>query len=126
VKTKVTIPLAIIILLMLAAAYRFLQILPYPVGGGRSVESPDKKYVADAFDLTDRYFFGGEKSYYEFTIKSSVGQQLRHIVFDAPDETKISWRDEGVIQWATNSLSVTFGFKGTQLTLSVKEWVAFR
>ena len=82
------------------------------------MESPDKKYVADAFDITDCYFFSGEKSYYEFTVKSA-GKRLRHVVFDIPGKTGISWREEGIIRWATNTSSVTFTFKGSQLTLSV-------
>jgi hypothetical protein len=120
VKTKNIILLTTAALLLLAVAYRFLQILPYPMGGGRYDESPDKQYVADAYDLTDRYFLGGEKSYYEFTIKSSGGQRLRHVVLETPQETMISWRDEGAMQWTTNSSAVTFSFKGMQLILNVK------
>jgi len=119
VTRKVIIPSAIIGAVLLAAAYRFVQIAPYPQGGGRYEESPNKQFTADAFNLTDRSFFGGEKSFYEFTIKSR-GQQIRHVVMEQPREEMIQWRDEGTIQWAPDNSTVTYSFNGMQLVLSLK------
>lgn len=108
------------VLLMLAAGYRFFQVLPYPMGGGQLKESPDKRFTAHASSLTDRYFFGGERSYYEFTIEAEPRQRVRHIVIDAPPEGMIGWRNQGTIQWAADSSAVTYSFGGTQLILSTK------
>ena len=116
-KKKVIISL--VILIALAAAYRFMQVLPYPQGGGRYRESPDKRFTAHAWNLTDCSFFGGERSYYEFRLESEPHVRVRRMVIDAPPEGMIQWRDEGTIEWAADSSSVTYSFKGTQLILSV-------
>jgi hypothetical protein len=119
VKKKFIISLVAVALIALAAAYRFVQVLPYPQGGGRYQESPDKRFTAHASSLTDCSFFGGERSYYEFTIESEPRLRVRRMVIDAPPEGMIEWREEGTIQWAADNASVTYSFKGTQLTLSV-------
>jgi len=110
--------LVLVTLLLIAAGYRFVQVMPYPQGGGRYQESPDKRFTAHASNLIDRSFFGGEKSYYEFTIQSEPQLRVRRMVIDAPPEGLIEWRDEGTIQWAADSSFVTYSFKGTQLILT--------
>ena len=107
------------LLLLLVAGYRFLQVLPYPMGGGQLKESPDKRFTAHALSLTNRHFFGGERRYYKFTIENDSGHRVRRIVIDEPPEGMIGWRSEGTIQWAADSSAVTYTFKGTQLILSV-------
>ncbi len=118
-RKKVIISVGLVALLFFAVVYRFVQVLPYPQGGGRYQESPNKRFTAHASNLTDCSFFGGEKSYYEFTIESEPPLRVRRMTIDAPPEGIIEWRDEGTIQWASDSSSVTYNFKGTQLTLSV-------
>ena len=59
----------LVIALPIAIGIRFVQVLPYPLGGGRVVSSPNKQYEAYASSLTDHSFFGGEKRYYEFIVK---------------------------------------------------------
>jgi hypothetical protein len=120
VKKKVVIIIVVAAILVLGAAYKFVQVLPYPIGGGQHRESPDKRFTAYASSLTDRYFFGGERRYYEFTIEAGPRQRVRRMVLDEPSEGMIGWRDEGTIQWAADSSSVTFTFKGTQLILNTK------
>ena len=110
--------LVLVALLFLAAGYRFMQVLPYPMGGGQHRESPDKRFTAHAASMTDRGFFGGERHYYEFTIEADSRQRVRRLVIDEPPEGMISWRGEGTIQWAADSSAVTYGFKGTQLILT--------
>jgi hypothetical protein len=107
------------VLLPLAAGYRFLQVLPYPMGEGQYKESPDKRFTAQASSLVDRRYFGGERRYYEFTIEAGNRQRVRRIVIDEPPEGMMGWRSDGAISWAADGSAVTFSFKGTLLTLSV-------
>ena len=116
---KCIIILAVLFVLLLGAAgYRFVQVLPYPMGGGQYKESPDKRFTEHASSLTDRSFFGGERRYYEFSIEAGPRQRVRRLVIDEPPEGMIDWRDEGTIQWATDGSTVTYNFKGTQLILT--------
>jgi hypothetical protein len=117
-KKKVIVLLVLAGILALAAIYRFIQVLPYPMGGGRSQESPDKQFTAHASSLTDRYFFGGERRYYKFTIEAGPRRQVRRLIIDAPPEGMIGWREEGAIQWAADGSAVTYSFKDTQLILT--------
>lgn len=118
-KKKIIIFAILSLLPVLAVAYRFFQLLPYPMGGGKYVESPDKRFTARASSLTDRDFFCGERRYYEFIIDLNPSQRIRRIVIPEPKEGMIGWRDEGTIQWATDGSSVTYTFKETQLTLKM-------
>jgi hypothetical protein len=118
VKKCIIIFLVLVAVLFLAAGYRFVQVLPYPMGGGQYKESPDKRFTAHASSLTDRSFFGGERRCYEFTIETGPRQRVRRLVIDEPPEGMIGWRDEGTIQWAADSSAVTYSFKGTQLILT--------
>ena len=117
-KKKVIIFTVLAVLLFGAAGYRFLQVLPYPMGGGQYKESPNKQFTAHASSLTDRSFFGGEWRYYEFTIETGPRQIVRRLVINEPPEGMIGWRDEGTIQWAADNSTVTYSFRGTQLILT--------
>ena len=109
----------IAILLLLGIFIRTVQITP--IGGGTEAESPNKRFVASASDLYGKRFWGGTHNYYEFTIKSAGGGQVYHIEMDEPSQGMINWREDGSIQWASNSLSVTYTFKGALLTLNVDQ-----
>ena len=117
-KKKVIIFTVLMVLLLGATSYRFVQVLPYPIGGGQYKESPNKQFTAHASSLTDRSFFGGERRYYEFTIESGPRQRVRRLVIDEPPEGMVGWRDDGSIQWAADDSTVTYSFRGTQLILT--------
>jgi len=106
-------------LLLLGILIRMVQV--GPTGGGRRAESLDKKFLAAASDLYSERFWGGTHNYYEFTIKTPEGGRVHHIVMDEPPQGMIDWREDGVIQWASNSSSVTYTFKGALLTLNVDQ-----
>jgi hypothetical protein len=107
-------------MLVLAVGYRILHVFPYPMGGGQYRESPDKKFTASASSMIDRFFFGGERRYYEFEIAAGSRHEIRRIVIDEPPEGMIDWRDGGSIEWEADSSSVTYSFRGTKLILSVE------
>jgi hypothetical protein len=108
-------------LLLCAAAYRYWQVLPYPMGGGRQKASPDGRFTANASTLTDRFFFGGESTYYELTIEEGPHNAVvRRFVIDTPADEMISWRHEGTIQWAPDSSAASFAFGHSTLALSAR------
>jgi hypothetical protein len=115
VQKKITLYTATLLLLGILVRAVFIA----PMGGGRGAESPDKKFLALASDFHGRRFWGGAHNYYEFTIKTSGGERVQHVVMDGAPQGMTSWREDGSIQWASNSLSVTYTFKGGQLTLNV-------
>jgi hypothetical protein len=119
VKKLITIVVVGLILLIIAG-YRYWQVFPYPMGGGQIQQSPNKQFRASASTLTDRYFFGGERRYYEFLIETDPRERLRRIVIEEPPEGLIQWRGNGTIVWAADSSAVTFTFGGTQLILNIK------
>jgi hypothetical protein len=111
--------LIIVVILLVGTLIRFFQVASASIGGGRSAESPDKRYTADASFFHEKGFWGGTNNGYEFTVKTAEGRRVQHIVMDEPPQGMINWRDDGSIQWTSNSSSVTYSFKGGQLTLSV-------
>ena len=119
-KKKAIVFVLLLAMLLCVAVYRVVHVFPYPMGGGQYRESPDKKFTASAWSMTDRFFLGGERRYYEFEIESGPRQQVRRIVIDEPSEGMIDWREEGSIEWAADSSAVAFRFKGSQLILNVK------
>jgi hypothetical protein len=120
VKKKVIVVVVLLAMLLCVAVYRVVHVFPYPMGGGQHRGSPDKKFTASASSMTDRFFFGGERRYYEFEIEAGPRQQVRRIVIDEPSEGMIDWREEGSIEWAADSSAVAYRFKGSELILNVK------
>jgi hypothetical protein len=105
-------------LLVCAGGYRYLQIVPYPMGGGQFKVSPDERFTASADTMTENTFFGGTRDFYEFRLRRGdtlQGSVVRRIVISEPIE--FGWREEGEIEWAADSSHVTFSFRGTRLTI---------
>ena len=111
----------IVTLLILAVLIRFVQVSLNSGGGGRGAHSPDNKFLALASDFHNQNFLGGTHNYYEFTVEPAGGGQVHHVVMDEPPQGMTGWREDGLIQWASNSLSVTYIFKGGQLTLEMNQ-----
>ena len=110
----------IAVLIVLAVLlFRFVQMTLLETGEGNGAESPNKRFRALAESCYTTRFFGGRHNYYEFTIEASDGRRIQHIVMDEPTQGMIGWREGGSIQWAPDSSSVTYTFKGAQLILSV-------
>jgi hypothetical protein len=75
-----------LLILLFGAGYRIVHVFPYPMSGGKYRESPDKQFTASASSMTDRFFFGGQRRYYEFEIEDGSHNQIRRIVIDEPKE----------------------------------------
>ena len=106
-----------VILVLIVLIIRELQIAP--AGGGRGAESPDKRFLAMASDYRAKRFWGGVHNYYEFAVTTAGGELVHHVIMDEPPQGMIDWREDGVIQWASNNSSVTYSFSGAQVTLNM-------
>ena len=109
----------LIALTLVGALIRFVNAAGIGAGGGK--DSPDKAFLAEAMSFEGEKFWGGKYSYYEFTVKTSDGQRICHYTIPDPPEPLSDWREESsqLIQWATNSSSVSYNFDGGQLILRV-------
>ena len=102
--------------------WRWIQVLPYPMGGGQYQASPNGRYEAHAFDMHDEDFWGNERDYYElYVLEKASGKRIRRIRMDPiPGEPVFFMRrKQHVIAWAEDSKSVTFSFQGIELKIHV-------
>ena len=109
-KQKRIIRITIAMLLIIAAA-RFAQILllPPPVGSKQTSQSPDGRYVAKVSGRWRGDFWGrAPHEYHWVSVEGADGRVIRRIFTDEP---WTGWPKDCVIQWATNSSSVSFIFK---------------
>jgi hypothetical protein len=72
-----------------------------------------------AWDFRAKRFWGGVHNYYEFTVTTAGGEGVHHVIMDEPPQGMIDWREDGIIQWASNNSSVTYSFSGGQVTLNM-------
>ena len=100
-----------------ASLDRYWEILEYPTGYGRTATSPDGLFEASAMTVTDKYFFGGERRYYEFAVRKAHGDIIRRAVVDTLKMNIVEWRDSGTIEWAGDSRAVTFACESVKVTL---------
>ncbi|MGO9108657.1 MAG: hypothetical protein ACLP9L_05435 [Thermoguttaceae bacterium] len=102
-----------------AALHRYLQILEYPTGYGRTAKSPDGSSEASALTMTDKYFFGGERHYYEFVVIWGHGTSVsRRVVVDVPIGETMEWRDDGAINWSRDGTAVNFAWDSVKLAIT--------
>jgi hypothetical protein len=105
--------LAIVVLLLLGVAARFVWVAMLWTSKERSSQSADKRYMAKVSSKWRTPFWGGAAyDRHDIAIVSVEGRQIRHIVLDEPSN---AWAQECSIQWATNSSSVTFVFHSEEL-----------
>lgn len=114
----------LVLLFVVVGAYRSIQVLISPLGGGRSLASPDKQYQAAASTLAATQFWGGEHYYYKFTVEQKVAdstKNLQTLSVEPHYEKVLDWyAGEGVIEWAKDSSAVTYQFGTSQLTLKLR------
>lgn len=92
-----------------AIVYRYLQILPYPMGGGSYADSPNNQFTAYASNLYDEDFWGNARSYYQFEVHDGSGAVLRLTQIAQPSNPLDFREGTGQIMWASDSKSVSFG-----------------
>lgn len=123
-KNQKIISLLLVLLLVALGAYRSMLVLISPMGGGRSLESPDKHYQATASTLSSVQFWGGERYYYEFVLEKNPNdsrQVIKRLSVEPQGEKRLNWyAGQGVIEWAKDSSAVTYQFGNSQLTLKLR------
>jgi len=109
------------ILVLTTVCVRSIKVANKFSANGGTVASPDKRFVAVGGTLEGEKFWGGKYTYYEFSIKTRTGDLISSDKLDNPQRPLVDWRGNGehLIQWSTNSSSVTYNFTGGHLTLSV-------
>ncbi|MGI9239962.1 MAG: hypothetical protein ACR2RV_04130 [Verrucomicrobiales bacterium] len=116
-KRKTIIRIVLVVIILLAVGYHYLQLSVYPLGGGRELVSPNGKFTAHASDLMDESFWGKREDFYEFRINRANGSLVREVTMDSPPEGTIGWRNRGEIDWESDSSAVTFSFQDLELTI---------
>ena len=111
----------VIILIFVAAFVRGFKVAINSGGAGGGAISPNKRFLAVGESFEGEKFWGGKYTFYEFTIESTNHHLISHCKLDNPPPPLADWREDGdrLIQWETNSSSVTYNFNGGHLTLSV-------
>ena len=108
-------------LVVAVAVHRFIQIAPYPMGGGQHLESPNGKYEAHATSLYDEDFWGQSRSYYEFEIRHKENSRsirtarIDHLAGQDPFPMREGKR---IIAWSADSTEATYAFQGMELRLT--------
>lgn len=120
-RTILAIGLAIVVLG--AAGYRCLQVLPYPIGTGAKATSPDDAFVANVTQYHDKTFWGSSRDWVEFDIRrKGSNSPLRQLVTEPiPNAVFGSRTNTTVVYWSQNSQSVDFVFPGYKITLQVAD-----
>jgi hypothetical protein len=105
--------LVITVLVLLGAVVRFALVAMLWTSADTSAQSAGKRYEAKVSSKWRTPFWGGAAyDRHEIAIASADGRQVRHIVLD--DGSK-GWAQDCSIEWAADSLSVTFAFKRADL-----------
>ena len=112
-KRKKRILVIAVLVLLGGAVARFAWVAMLWTSADTIAQSADKRYEAKVSSKWRAPFWGGAAyDRHEIAIASADGRQVRHIVLD--DESK-GWAQDCSIEWAADSLSVTFVFKSEDL-----------
>ena len=110
------------IVIGLAVAYRFIQILPGNVGTGETRESPDKKYQATAYDWSSESFWGTKRHWFEFKIEEvTSGRTVQKLETDPIAGPYFGSRSSHrVVHWKDDSTEVIFRFPHIDISMRVE------
>ena len=116
---KVLIILSLII--VLAGAYRFIQTTFSTIGTGETCESPDKKYLATAYEWSSESFWGERRYWFEFKVEDTqFGQVIQRLETDPIDGPCFGSRSSHrVVYWNDDSTEVIFTFPSVDIKMRV-------
>jgi hypothetical protein len=102
------------LVLVVGSTVRAVMLLPYPVGSGQSVKSPDGQYEFYAGNMTDKTFWGGTRQYYRFEVRDlRQNRTIRSWELAPPrGEAPVPYYGPTVITWSPNSASVVLPIAG--------------
>ena len=113
------------LLLLCAAGYRYLQVLPYPIGTGEEARSPDGRYAAKITSLFDEDFWGHKHSWYEFELLHSTGARINLWKTDPIPFAHFGSRTgTNVVNWLDDSSAARFTLPGIEITMRPQQGVA--
>lgn len=117
---KILIILSLVIVI-LAVAYRFVQIIPGNVGTGETRESPDQEYQATAYDWSSESFFGRKRRWFEFRVEDAQsGEVIQSLETDPIEGPYFGSRsDHRVVHWKADSTEVVFKFPSIDIKMRV-------
>ena len=107
------IAIAVVVLLM-AVAFRFLQLLPYPKGDYNFVTSPNDRHKAYVYELIDQKFFSREFGIYTLKVEYGATDGRTLVVYEREIprhmiQGKVNMRDKrSLAEWTPDSHTVTF------------------
>ena len=104
-----------VLILVVLAGRRALQVMAYPFGTGDQMKSPNGQYEAFITDWYDEDFFGGSKHWFEFEVRGGTPQHL--ITDPIPGPYFGSRSTTKVIFWANDSSVVRFVFPSTEIRM---------
>ena len=109
----------IILFVIIAVGFFIFMILEittpsYPIGGGKAVWSPDKKYMAYGTTMQN-----ATQRWYEFEIRGKETTITKKILY--PKQSKVyDFRGEnGLIIWSSDSKSVNFAGKSEDNSICI-------
>jgi hypothetical protein len=113
------------ILLAGLVVFRWLQILPYPIGEYNWVDSPDTRNRAYVYVLIDQSFFGKTTAIYTLKVEMTTAQEQKITVFEKTIEQNEVMADfdlldlSAVVEWSRNSRRVVYTLGGRRYEVEV-------
>ena len=110
----------LLFLLGVSLGYFLSRPIRVSASGGPGPASPNARFWATAFSWHERHLLGHSqnRTYSEFVIQTPPPDSviLRRVrIEDSFQSPSIDWREEGSVQWATNSSAVTFSYDGPKM-----------
>ena len=101
----------------MAVGYRFKEIAIYPIGKGKNIESPDKKYTFSISSFKDKSFWGKETEYYKYNFSQNNKVLSSKRIEKSPNEEFINMRNHDQIKWSEDSKLVTVFLNGKEIEI---------
>lgn len=115
-KAKYILIIPLIIIAIVFFIFMVLEITtpPYPIGGGKSVDSPDKKYVARGATMRN-----ATQRWYKFEIREKETDKtiIKKILY--PTRVYNFRGEDGLIIWSSDSKSVNFAGKSEDNSICI-------
>jgi hypothetical protein len=118
-RIKFLIGVLAVVSLGIGFGYLLSRPIPTPDSGGQQPVSPDGRFWAVANTYSESALLGNDKhTYSKFVIQTPPpdSQVIRSVRIEdsaqSLPQTSIDWREDGRVQWASNSSAVTFSYDG--------------
>ena len=101
--------------------YRWLQVLPYPIGTGEEKKSPDGRHTAHITQYYDMSIWGVSRSWVEFEITDANGDRTNFWeTYPIPEAIFGSRTDTDIVHWSDDSRYARFTFPTIEVRLNAE------